>query len=290
MDKRIEELVEHVNEADAILVGAGSGMSNAAGMDFWYENSSLLFQHIQGFQEIYDKYHFEGIFNGLYNRFDSESEHWAFLLRSVKMITSVLPQKDTYEYLKTLVANKPTHFVTTNQDGLFKHFFPQENISEIQGSWEFFQSKNTQTDTHLYKSAELLKNLLPKIKNNELPEEDIPKSPVNGAELIPWARGPEFLEDKRYHDEYQKVNNFIGEHRNEKILFIEMGVGRMTPMFIQEPFWEMTHYFSNSTYININPKDAIVNPQIKERSLLIDDDINEVLKAAASMIKGDTND
>ncbi len=69
-----------------------------------------------------------------------------------------------------------------------------------------------------------------------------------------------------------------------------MGVGRMTPMFIQEPFWEMTYYLKNSFYININPKDAITNPIIQNRSLLIDEDINEVLKEAANKIKGEKND
>ena len=69
-----------------------------------------------------------------------------------------------------------------------------------------------------------------------------------------------------------------------------MGVGRMTPMFIQEPFWEMTHYLKNSFYININPKDAVTSPIIQDRSLLIKDDINEVLKEAVNKIKGEIND
>lgn len=93
------------------------------------------------------------------------------------------------------------------------------------------------------------------------------------------------MEDKRYYDEYQKFNDFIGKHKNERVLFIEMGVGRMTPMFIQEPFWEMTSYLKNSFYININPKDAITNPMIKDKSLLIGDDINEVLKEASEKIQ-----
>lgn len=69
------------------------------------------------------------------------------------------------------------------------------------------------------------------------------------------------------------------------IQLLEMGVGRMTPMFIQEPFWEMTQYMRDAFYININPKDAITNPVIREKSLLIGDDINEVLKEASEKIK-----
>ena len=277
MDKAIE-LVNQIKNADAIVVGGGSGMSNAAGMDFWYEASPLFLKEMSYFHE---KYHFEGVFNGFYTHFDSEEEHWAFILKSLKLIFSIPPQKPTYEYLKTLLSDKPSHIITTNQDMIFKRKFSEESVSEIQGSWAFFQSSNPQTDKQLYPTTSFLDKLLPQIKDNRLPKDLIPKSQVDGAELIPWVRGPEFLEDKRYFDEYQKTNKFIGQHRNEKILFLEMGVGRMTPMFIQEPFWEMTNYLPQSFYININPKDALTSPEIANRSLLIDEDINEALKRAA---------
>lgn len=121
---KIDELVNHVKKADAIIVGAGSGMSNAAGMAFWYSASPLFIKHMKYF---YDKYHFEGIFNGFYTQFNSKEEHRAFMLESLKMILKIQPQKLTYEYLKQLIGDKPVHFVTTNQDTLFKKFFPRVN-------------------------------------------------------------------------------------------------------------------------------------------------------------------
>lgn len=123
------------------------------------------------------------------------------------------------------------------------------------------------------------------MKDNKLDSEFIPRSDVDGSPLIPWVRGPEFLEDQKYFEEHEKFNKFIGQHKDEKILFIELGVGRMTPMFIQEPFWEMTKYLPNAFYVNINPKDALTNPVIEQKSLLISDDINEVLKQAAQQME-----
>ena len=116
MDK-INELIAQVNEADAIVIGAGSGMSNAAGMDFWYTASPLFMKYMKYY---YDKYHFKGIFNGFYNRFDSEEERWGFLLYAYKLIFEEPAQKPTYEYLKTLIANKPAHYININQHNLFK--------------------------------------------------------------------------------------------------------------------------------------------------------------------------
>lgn len=284
---KVEELVKQVKKADAILVGGGSGMSNAAGMNFWYEASPIFLKHMDYF---YQKYHFKGIFNGFYNRFDSNEERWAFIIEALHLIFTIPPQKPTYDYLNSLIGNKPVHYITTNQDGLFKRFFGGQKVSEIQGAFEYFQSTNPKTDKKLYKTAPFIKKLLPKIKDHRLPTEDIPRSTVDGAELELWARSPSFLEDKKYNEEYQKINQFLADNRGKRILFLEMGVGRMTPMFIQEPFWEMTHYMKNSFYVNINPKDALTSPEIKDRSLLISEDINEVLKDAAQKITGGQND
>lgn len=284
---KIQTLVDHINDADAIVLGAGSGMSNAAGMDFWYEASPLFMKYMKDF---YDKYHFKGLFNGFYNRFDSEEEHWAFLLKDLDMSRTIPPQKPTYEYLQKILATKPFHIITTNQDGLFKRFFKPENISEIQGSFEFFQSKNPHTDKQLYPSKPILDQLLPQIKDNRLPKELIPTSDVDGAPLIPWVRGPEFLEDQRYYEEYEKANRFIGKYRDKKIVFIEIGVGRMTPMFIQEPFWEMANYLPHAFYVNFNPKDALTNPAIEDKSLLINGDTNEALKQTVELFKEEHHD
>ncbi|ALJ22968.1 Sir2 silent information regulator family NAD-dependent deacetylase [Lactobacillus gallinarum] len=284
---KIDELIKHVKDADAIVVGAGSGMSRATGLAFWYENSPLYMDNMKYFAK---KYGFNGLFQGFYNRFESEEEHWAFLLELYKMMNEIPPQKPTYEYLKNLIGDKPVHYVTTNQDMLFTKYFPENEVSEIQGSWHYFQSSRPMSERKLYPTKGMLDVLYDKIENHRLPSKLIPKSDVDGAPLIPWVRGPEFLEDQKYYEEHAKWNKFMADHKGEKILFLEMGVGRMTPMFIQEPFWEMTQYMPDSFYININPQDARTNPAIQDRSLLIGEDINEALKEANEKIKGGKND
>lgn len=273
-----------IKEADTIVLGGGSGMSNAAGMRFWYENSPLIMKD-PDLRYFYEKYHFNGLFNAFYTPFESEEERWTLLAKMMKLIFSVPAQKSTYEYLQKLIQNKNYHIITTNQDTMFSRYFPKENISEIQGSWNYFQSPNTNNDKNLYPSKPIMQNLLTKIENHKIAKEFWPTSDIDGSPLIPWVRGPEFLEDKRYFEEHDKFSKFIGKYKDSKILFLELGVGRMTPMFIQEPFWEMTHYLPNAFYVNINPKDALTNPVIENKSLLINDDINEVLKEAAERME-----
>lgn len=280
----ITKLAEKINDADAIVIGAGSGMSNAAGMDFWYENSPVILED-PDLRYLYEKYHFQGLFNAFYTPFESQEERWTFLTKLYKLLTTIQPKNPTYEYLQKILTNKTFHIVTTNQDMMFLRYFDQKQVSEIQGSWTYFQAKNIDRDKNLYPTKPMMEDLLTKIDDHLIPSEFIPTSDIDNQELIPWVRGPEFLEDKQYFEEHEKLNKFIGKYKDSKLLFIEMGVGRMTPMFIQEPFWEMTQYLKNASYVNINPKDALCNPAIKDKALLINDDINEVLKETSEKIE-----
>ena len=102
-------------------------------------------------------------------------------MKMLKIVSTIPPKNKVYDYLKTIINNKPYHIITTNQDMLFKKSFPDEHVSEIQGSWGYFQSKNTVTDKHLYPINRYLDDLLPRIDNNRLPTELIPKSAVDGT-------------------------------------------------------------------------------------------------------------
>lgn len=276
----IQDLVTAIQTADAIVVGAGSGMSTAAGFDFWYQNSPLFSKY---FQSYADKYGFTGAFNGFYTNFDSQGERWGFALQALQLMYHEPAPKPTYDLLKQLIIQKPYHIVTTNQDMVFKRYFPTEKISEIQGSWSYYQSTNPTTDQHLYDTKKFLTDLSPHINGLALPDYLIPTSQVDGAPLEVWARGPRFLEGARYQQEHDKWTNFLAQHQHEQLLLLELGVGRMTPMFIQEPFWALTNYLPNATYVSINPQDALTHPSIQNQSLLFNQDIHDVLTQAVNL-------
>ena len=116
-----------------------------------------------------------------------------------------------------------------------------------------------------------------------IPTELIPRCPQCGAELEPWVRGYTFLEGSKYRDEYRKINEFLQKYKNKKILFLELGVGRMTPMFIQEPFWNLTYQLPQAFYITINPKDALLPKELEKKGLAIKEDIAVVLREAMAL-------
>lgn len=107
----------------------------------------------------------------------------------------------------------------------------------------------------------------------------IPRCPHCGAEMFPWVRGyGNFLQGTKYEEEYQKISDYLEKHMEEKILFIELGVGRMTPMFIQEPFWNLTYQLEDSYYIAINNQYDFLPKQIEDKGMTIVHNIANVLE------------
>ena len=271
--KVINSLIQRIQDADAIVVGAASGMSAAAGFRHYYEHDKDFVENLGEFEK---KYGYRNTFDGFYYHYQTSEERWAFISRNLCMILDAQtcqPYYDLYEILK----DKNYYILTTNQDTQFNRVFPEEKISAIQGDWRYFQCSQRCHD-ELYDSVDILHKLNKSIDENiRIPKDMIPRCPRCGAEMEPWVRSWIFLEGKKYREEYNKLNTFLKANKNKKILLLELGVGRMTPMFIQEPFWQMTYSWPNAYYITINPRDALVPEELKEKGFAIYEDIAKVL-------------
>lgn len=273
-EEGVRRLADIITESDAVLVGAASGMSAAAGYTFYYEHDSMFEDN---FHEFEDKYGYTSGFDGFYYNYRTDAERWAFIS---KMMCLILDEGASQPYLdiKKVLNGKEYHILTTNQDQQFNRVFPEENISAIQGDWGYIQCSRPCHDG-LYPSGEIAHMLRDSIdKDLRVPEDMIPRCPRCGATMEPWVRSRVFLEGSRYREEYRKLNNFIMSHKDERILFLEIGVGRMTPMFIQEPFWNLTYNLTNSRYVTINPNHAIVPDVLSSRGFAIRDDVAKVLR------------
>lgn len=281
-NKKISELVEHLNKADAIVVGAASGMSAAAGFRHYYERDKDFVEH---FGEFEKQYGYHNSFDGFYYRYRTEEARWAFIARMICCILDVpvgKPYKDIYELLK----GKNFHILTTNQDAQFTRIFPEEKISAIQGDWRYFQCSRRCHDG-LYDAVEAAHKMEQAMNEDlSIPSELLPHCPKCGALMEPWVRSWIFLEGKKYKEEHEKLNRFLEDNLNSSILFLELGVGRMTPMFIQEPFWNLTYQLPKAFYITINPKDALLPGELSGKGLAIKEDIAKVFEDAVKLYSG----
>lgn len=273
-EEKIEKVSSLIKDSEVIVVGAASGMSTAAGQDFYYEPTESFRKYFGAFEK---KYGFHGTFDGVYYRYRTREEFWGFMITLLHH-TIHAPAGQAYYDLDAIINNKEFYVITTNQDTQFNRLYSEDKISAIQGDERYFQCSKPCCD-EVFDARETIDRLYEEIDDDlRLPADRIPRCPHCGAEMRWWVRGFTFLEGQKYHNEYQKAADFISDHKDKRILFMELGVGRMTPMFIQEPFWNMTLNLPYASYLTINPRDAILPKQLEDRGLAIHEDIADILR------------
>lgn len=271
--KDINLLKEKIEQADAIIVGGASGMSAASGFIFYYQEDEV-FKSIAG--SLSKKYNRHNMFDLFYDQRLSRGEQWALMLRTIKYVYECYTG-ETYTDLAKLLDGKNYYIVTTNQDAQFYRVFPEERITRIQGDWRYWQCSSPCHDEIYYNREEAFR-LCEKIEEDALPNELIPRCPHCGAELAPWVRSYTFLQGELYRLEMKRYMDFLRANTQHKTLFLELGVGMMTPMFIKEPFMNMVYQWPNAFYVTLNPQHAIIPKEINKKSLAISDDIAITLK------------
>ena len=272
-NKQIKEIRKKIEEAEAIVVGGASGMSAASGFKFYYQCDEV-FKMLAGSLE--NKYGFHSFFDGLYHKGPTRGERWALLLRTIKYIYDC-HTGETYKDLAELLNGKNYYIATTNQDAQFYRTFPANKITQIQGDWRYWQCSSPCHD-EIYHNESMVNKLHALIKNDSLPESYIPRCPHCGQDMAPWVRSYEFLQGDFYQKEMERYRNFLQKNANKKTVFLELGVGMMTPMFIKEPFMNMVYQWNRATYITINPQHAIIPKEIDSKSIGINDDVALTLK------------
>lgn len=274
-DEQIDLFARNVREADCILVGGASGLSAAGGGDFYYENNDSYKKY---FGKYAEKYGFNGAFDGMFRQWDDRGEFWGYLATFLNTTQSA-PIRAPYHDLAAILEGRDFHIVTTNQDTQFVKAFPEEKVAEIQGDHRFFQCSRCCTD-YLWDAVSPVKQMIEEMGDGtSVPEDMIPRCPHCGAEAFPWVRGyGNLLQGQRYEAEYEKVSRYVQENAGRRMLFIELGVGRLTPMFIQEPFWNLTLGLPDAFYIAVNDKYDYLPKQLSDKGSVIVADIAQVLR------------
>lgn len=281
--EQLAVLVKEIQEAACVLVGGASGLSAAGGGDFYYEDNESYRKY---FGKYAEKYHFKGAFGGTFAHWDSREEFWGYLSTFLHT-TQNAEVREPYLDLDTLLKGKDFYILTTNQDTQFMKLYPEEKVSEIQGDHRFFQCARCCTDDTWDAVGPVNEMIAAMGDDTAIPTELIPRCPHCGGEAFPWVRGyGNFLQGKKYEEQYEKVSQYILEHKGKKILLLELGVGRLTPMFIQEPFWNLTLSLPNARYIAVNDKYDFLPKQIEEKGMVIVGDIAKVLKDATRLRMG----
>ena len=268
----IKRLKKAIEEADAIVIGAGAGLSTSAGFIY---NGERFEKHFSDFGK---KYGFKDMYSGGFYPYDTPEEMWAYWSKFIFVNRYMDVPKPVYENLLSLVKDKDYFVITTNVDHCFqKAGFEKKRLFYTQGDYGLFQcSEPCHNET--YENEDMVRAMVEQQKDMKIPTELIPKCPKCGKSLTMNLRSDDkFVEDEGWHQAAERYENFL-RTRNGKILFLELGVGYNTPGIIKYPFWQMTAKNPEATYACVNYGEAVCPEDIRKQSICIDGDIGQVIE------------
>lgn len=277
---KIKNVAELIRQADAVLVGAGSGMSSAAGYNHYHCNE-MFKKYFKDFEQTYG---IRNLFQGFYYVYSKPEQQWGFYSRYIAFMEESpagQPYCDLYECLK----GKEYFILTTNCDTQIPKVFPENRICQFQGDFRYFQCSQPCHD-QIYENHAMIQDMLESMNDNlEITAEKIPRCPECGWKMVPWVQDNTFLQGECWKTAYQQYKNFVDTYKNKKLLLLELGVGDMTPSVIKLPFWNMAYNFSDTFLVTVN-LDAGSSPEhLKGKCLTINEDLFYFLQKLRGQIQ-----
>ena len=269
----ISKLRETLNNADAIVIGAGSGLSTSAGFVYTGERFEKYFSDFAA------KYGFHDMYSGGFYPYSTLEEHWAYWSRYIYINRYMNAPKPVYEKLLSLVKDKDYFVLTTNVDHQFqKAGFDKHRLFYTQGDYGLFQCSEPCCQ-ETYDNEECVKDMLEFQEDMRVPTELIPRCPKCGKPMTMNLRSDNtFVQDDGWYRAAERYEEFLRRHENLHILFLELGVGYNTPAIIKYPFWQMTVKNPKAVYACLNFGEAFCPEQIKSQAICINTDIKALIE------------
>ena len=285
----IDTLRQVLSHADAVVIGAGSGLSTSAG--FTYDGERFK----QYFADFAAKYGIRDMYSGGFYPYSSPEEHWAYWSRYIYINRYQDAPKPVYDDLLKLVQDKDYFAITTNVDHCFqKAGFDKKRLFYTQGDYGLFQCSEPCCQ-ETFDNKSIIRQMVEAqgyqitpdgslsvpestTLKTKIPSELVPYCPHCGRPMSMNLRADDtFAEDEGWHRAAERYREFLRRHEGQNILFLEIGVGYNTPVIIKYPFWRMTSKNPNAFYACINQGQAVCPPEIERQSVCIHADIGAVM-------------
>ena len=272
-NSRILQAKQAIKQADYIIIGAGSGLSTAAGLLY----SGEKFE--KNFKEFIEKYHFDNLYSASFYEFKTQEEKWAFFAKMIKLNRYIEKPLKLYQELYEIVKKKKYFVLSTNVDGQFYNSgFDKDKVFEVQGDYSYLQCENA-CHNKLYNNKELVEKWLRNTKDCKIPSDLVMKCPVCGGNMdMNLRKDANFVQDENWYRQSERYEKFVSKSKGKNVLLLEIGVGFNTPRIIRFPFEQMTANSKKTTLIRINkdyPKPML---EIKNKTISFDEGINKIIE------------
>ena len=290
-EERIAKLKEEIQTADAVVIGAGAGLSTSAGLTYSGERFNRYFY------DFAERFGIRDIYSGGFYPFPVDETRWAWWARHIYFNRYIDAPKPVYRELLELVKDKDYFVITTNVDHQFQRAgFDKKRLFYTQGDYGLFQTADGRNGKTYDNEEWVMKAMEAQgfVKDSDgffqvpgdgklsmcIPTELIPKSPDDGSDVTMNLRADDtFVEDEGWHRASAAYSDFLKRHEGLHMLYLELGVGANTPVIVKYPFWQMTMANEKAVYVCLNYGEAFCPGEIEGRSICINGDIGEVLNS-----------
>ena len=271
--EQLEQLQTALQDCDAVVIGAGAGLSTSAGFVYTGERFEKYFSDFTA------KYGIKDMYSGGFYPFATPEEHWAYWSRYIYINRYMDAPKPVYDDILNLVQDKDYFVITTNVDHCFqKAGFDKKRLFYTQGDYGLFQCSEPCCQ-ETFENETAIREMVRRQEDMKVPTELLPACPHCGKPLTMNLRSDnKFVEDEGWHRAAERYENFLRTRAGGKILFLELGVGYNTPVIIKYPFWQMTAKNPNAIYACINQGQAVCPQEIQRQAICINIDLGNALQ------------
>lgn len=273
--EQIKHATALIKESEYILIGAGAGISTAAGLTY---NGKRFTDNFSEFIKKYGTIYMKDMYTAGFYPFPTQEEKWGYWSKHSLLNRFLPPALPLYKQLYDIIKEKNYFVLTTNVDHQFyKSGFEAKRIFATQGDYGAIQCEKA-CHPKIYNAKKQFYAMDKARQNCMIPSYMVPKCPVCGGNMTMHLRSDNyFVEDENWHNMASHYIDFLEKMHGKKGVLLELGVGFNTPAIIRFPFEKMTYENSNLSLIRLNLNEAMVPEILEDRVIGIGGDMSKTI-------------